>query len=177
MTAPRLEDAFIALLRAQHPLTATQAIPYFSLLLIQIAVKPTVFDFFAEHYKTTTFRMLCGLLPVSNGQLSVAGVDLSKAAAKARARIGYMSQKFSLYEHLSVLQNLNFFSSIISRRSQYSASSIKCVVTKTVTPLAASWLVRFQNSRLASGSTPEVGSSRNKISGSCINAQAIARRA
>lgn len=61
--------------------------------------------------KTTTFRMLCGLLPVSNGQLSVAGVDLRTAAAKARAKLGYMSQKFSLYGQLSVKQNLDFFSS------------------------------------------------------------------
>jgi len=60
--------------------------------------------------KTTTFRMLCGLLPPSGGHVSVAGVDLRQAAAKARARIGYMSQKFSLYGHLSVLQNLRFFS-------------------------------------------------------------------
>jgi ABC-2 type transport system ATP-binding protein len=61
--------------------------------------------------KTTTFRMLCGLLPVSEGNVSVAGVDLRSAAARARARIGYMSQKFSLYGSLSVLQNLRFFSS------------------------------------------------------------------
>ncbi|HHP7233360.1 MAG TPA: ATP-binding cassette domain-containing protein [Desulfobacterales bacterium] len=61
--------------------------------------------------KTTTFRMLCGLLPVSEGRLRVAGRDLRKAAAKARARIGYMSQKFSLYGNLSVRQNLKFFSS------------------------------------------------------------------
>lgn len=60
--------------------------------------------------KTTTFRMLCGLLPPSNGGLWVAGVDLRKAAAKARGRIGYMSQKFSLYGQLSVRQNLDFFS-------------------------------------------------------------------
>ncbi|AEG00912.1 ATP-binding cassette domain-containing protein [Methylomonas methanica] len=60
--------------------------------------------------KTTTFRMLCGLLPASNGKLSVAGVDLRRAAAKARARLGYMSQKFSLYGQLSVRQNLEFFS-------------------------------------------------------------------
>ncbi len=60
--------------------------------------------------KTTTFRMLCGLLPASNGKLSVAGLDLGKAAANARARIGYMSQKFSLYGQLSVRQNLDFFS-------------------------------------------------------------------
>lgn len=59
--------------------------------------------------KTTTFRMLCGLLPASAGQLQVAGLDLRRAAAKARARIGYMSQKFSLYGNLSVAQNLDFF--------------------------------------------------------------------
>jgi drug efflux transport system ATP-binding protein len=60
--------------------------------------------------KSTTFRMLCGLLPPSGGRLSVAGVDLRRAAAAARARIGYMSQKFSLYGNLSVRQNLDFFS-------------------------------------------------------------------
>jgi ABC-2 type transport system ATP-binding protein len=61
--------------------------------------------------KSTTFRMLCGLLPVSSGRLYVAGADLRHAAAAARRRIGYMSQKFSLYGDLSVRQNLNFFSS------------------------------------------------------------------
>jgi ABC-2 type transport system permease protein len=61
--------------------------------------------------KTTTFRMLCGLLPPSAGELRVAGVDLRRAAARARARIGYMSQKFSLYGNLSVEQNLQFFAS------------------------------------------------------------------
>ena len=61
--------------------------------------------------KTTTFRMLCGLLPASEGALLVAGKNLRKARAKARARIGYMAQKFSLYEDLTVLQNLRFFSS------------------------------------------------------------------
>jgi len=60
--------------------------------------------------KSTTFRMLCGLLPASAGTLRVAGVDLRRAAAAARARIGYMSQKFSLYGNLSVAQNLAFFS-------------------------------------------------------------------
>lgn len=59
--------------------------------------------------KSTTFRMLCGLLPASAGKLSVAGVNLRTSAAKARARIGYMSQKFALYETLSVEQNLKFF--------------------------------------------------------------------
>jgi ABC-2 type transport system ATP-binding protein len=60
--------------------------------------------------KSTTFRMLCGLLPPSAGSLSVAGMDLRHAAPAARARIGYMSQKFSLYGNLTAWQNLSFFS-------------------------------------------------------------------
>ncbi len=59
--------------------------------------------------KSTTFRMLCGLLPPTSGTLSVAGHDLRTASAKARRSIGYMAQKFSLYTNLSVLQNLRFF--------------------------------------------------------------------
>jgi ABC-2 type transport system ATP-binding protein len=61
--------------------------------------------------KSTTFRMLCGLLPASAGSLRVAGLDLRHAASTARGRIGYMSQKFSLYGNLSVAQNLDFFAS------------------------------------------------------------------
>ena len=61
--------------------------------------------------KTTTFRMLCGLLPISIGGCTVAGMNLRTAAAAARARIGYMAQKFSLYGNLTVLHNLKFFSS------------------------------------------------------------------
>jgi len=61
--------------------------------------------------KSTTFRMLCGLLPASEGTLRVAGEDLRRAAAKARSRIGYMAQRFSLYPNLSVRENLRFFSS------------------------------------------------------------------
>jgi len=59
--------------------------------------------------KSTTFRMLCGLLPASGGSLRVAGHDLRHAAARARARVGYMAQRFSLYVNLSVRQNLAFF--------------------------------------------------------------------
>ena len=61
--------------------------------------------------KSTTFRMLCGLLPPTEGELRVSGFDLRTAAAPARGRIGYMAQKFSLYADLSVQQNLRFFSS------------------------------------------------------------------
>ncbi|MDD4932342.1 MAG: ATP-binding cassette domain-containing protein [Methylacidiphilaceae bacterium] len=59
--------------------------------------------------KSTTFRMLCGLLPPSAGLARVAGVDLRTGAASARARIGYVAQKFSLYASLTVRQNMEFF--------------------------------------------------------------------
>jgi len=59
--------------------------------------------------KTTTFRMLCGLLPASSGHLEVAGLDLRRARAEARARIGYVAQKFALYGNLTVRENLQFF--------------------------------------------------------------------
>jgi ABC-2 type transport system ATP-binding protein len=66
--------------------------------------------------KTTTFRMLCGLLPASGGTLRVAGVDLRRARASARQRIGYVAQKFSLYGQLSVAENLEFFASAYGLR-------------------------------------------------------------
>ncbi|OZI37341.1 ABC transporter ATP-binding protein [Bordetella genomosp. 10] len=59
--------------------------------------------------KTTTFRMLCGLLPASSGYAQVAGLDMRKARAQARRRIGYVSQKFALYGNLSAYENLRFF--------------------------------------------------------------------
>jgi ABC-2 type transport system ATP-binding protein len=66
--------------------------------------------------KTTTFRMLCGLLAATSGTLRVAGVDLRRARASARQRIGYVAQKFSLYGQLSVTENLEFFASAYSLR-------------------------------------------------------------
>jgi ABC-2 type transport system ATP-binding protein len=59
--------------------------------------------------KSTTFRMLCGLLPASSGDIQVAGRDLRRSRAKARSRLGYMAQQFSLYGQLSVMENLSFF--------------------------------------------------------------------
>jgi ABC-2 type transport system ATP-binding protein len=57
--------------------------------------------------KTTTFRMLCGLLPATSGVLRVAEMDLR--FSRASARLGYVAQKFSLYAHLTVMENLEFF--------------------------------------------------------------------
>ena len=59
--------------------------------------------------KTTTFRMLCGLLPATSGSRQVAGANLRVAPARARARIGYVAQKFSLYATLTVRENLAFY--------------------------------------------------------------------
>ena len=66
--------------------------------------------------KTTTFRMLCGLLPPSGGTLKVTGVDVGSAGAAARARLGYVAQKFSLYGSLTVGENLEFFASAYGLR-------------------------------------------------------------
>lgn len=75
--------------------------------------------------KTTAFRMLCGLLPPSSGNLRVAGVDMRHAPAAARARIGYVSQKFSLYGNLSTYQNLKFYSSVYGLRGKKRAEQLR----------------------------------------------------
>jgi ABC-2 type transport system ATP-binding protein len=62
--------------------------------------------------KSTIFKMMCGLLRPTSGQALVDGLSLEKASGKARARIGYMAQKFSLYGTLSVRQNLEFFAGV-----------------------------------------------------------------
>ena len=66
--------------------------------------------------KTTTFRMLCGLLPPTGGILEIAGLDVGGAGAAARARLGYVAQKFSLYGSLTVRENLEFFASAYGLR-------------------------------------------------------------
>lgn len=62
--------------------------------------------------KTTTLRLLAGLLQISEGEGSVAGFDLRKEAESIKPHIGYMAQEFSLYAELSVEENLQFFSEI-----------------------------------------------------------------
>jgi len=59
--------------------------------------------------KSTAIRMLCGLLTPTSGTGTVAGFDIRRQAASIKSRIGYMSQRFSLYDDLTVDQNLHFF--------------------------------------------------------------------
>ena len=78
--------------------------------------------------KSTTFKMLCGLLAPTAGDATVAGVDLRRARSEARQRLGYMAQKFSLYGHLSVQQNLEFFAGAYALTGEKKRSAIARLV-------------------------------------------------
>lgn len=78
--------------------------------------------------KTTTFRMLCGLLPATSGKLEVAGINLRTARAMARGRIGYVSQKFSLYGSLTVQENLSFFGGAYGLRGRLLQERVSAVI-------------------------------------------------
>jgi ABC-2 type transport system ATP-binding protein len=62
--------------------------------------------------KTTAMRMLCGLSFPTSGKATVAGFDVYRQQEKIKASIGYMSQKFSLYENLTVLENIQFYGGV-----------------------------------------------------------------
>ena len=62
--------------------------------------------------KTTMIKMLCGLLPATAGIMSLAGETQNLHRAEIRSRLGYMSQKFTLYDDLTILQNLEFYSGV-----------------------------------------------------------------
>src|ERR687892_933729 len=68
--------------------------------------------------KSTTIRMLCGLLQPTSGTALVGGVDVSRNPEGVKRSIGYMSQKFSLYEALTVDQNITFFGGIYGLRGE-----------------------------------------------------------
>lgn len=137
-TTPRFEDAFIDILGGgpggfseladkwpvvtsdiQTPILAENLTKKFGSFVavddISCSVRRgEIFGFLGPNGagKSTTFKMLCGLLNPTHGKSYVNDLDLQVAPGKARAEIGYMAQKFSLYGTLSVLQNLAFFSGI-----------------------------------------------------------------
>ncbi|MHB8415407.1 MAG: ATP-binding cassette domain-containing protein [Acidiferrobacteraceae bacterium] len=153
--APRFEDAFVALLGAQHPPQRTADLPaaeghpraevslepmirvrdlrrsfghFEAVKGISFEVAPgEIFGLLGANGagKTTAFRMLCGLLPPSSGELLVAGSDARNAGAQARRHIGYVSQKFSLYGNLSVMQNLRFFADAYGLRGMHRTARLR----------------------------------------------------
>ena len=97
MVVENLEKRFGAFLAVDHVSFATRSGEIFGLL------GPN------GSGKSTTIRMLCGLLRPSSGRALVSGIDASRNTEAVRQRIGYMSQKFSLYGDLTVIENLRFF--------------------------------------------------------------------
>ncbi len=81
--------------------------------------------------KTTAIRIMCGLLRPTSGKITVAGMNVYRQAERIKRRIGYMSQSFSLYEDLTILENIRFYGGIyglpervIRRKSQELAEKL-----------------------------------------------------
>src|SRR6266446_9827781 len=80
--------------------------------------KSSIFGFLGPNGsgKSTVIRMLCGLLEPGDGQGRIAGFDVAQQTSEIKPLIGYMSQKFSLYDELTVHENLNFYGRLYSLR-------------------------------------------------------------
>lgn len=151
--APRFEDAFVALLGGQPkrtlafdshrlpmdnetpPVTAESLTRHFGSFTAADNIsfeirRGEIFGLLGPNGagKSTTFKMMCGLLRPSAGVAHVDGLDLYSAPAAARARLGYMAQKFSLYGDLSVRQNLEFFAGAYGLRGKAKRSAIERVI-------------------------------------------------
>ena len=82
---------------------------------VSFTVKPgEVFGYLGPNGsgKTTTIRMLCGLLTPNEGSARIMGIDVLENREQVKPLIGYMSQKFSLYDDLTVLENLQFYAGV-----------------------------------------------------------------
>jgi ABC-2 type transport system ATP-binding protein len=80
--------------------------------------------------KTTAMRILCGLSKPTSGKVQVAGFDIYKETEKIKRNIGYMSQKFSLYEDLSVKENIRFYGGIYGLNKQTIQTKTEALLAK-----------------------------------------------
>lgn len=78
--------------------------------------------------KSTSFKMMCGLAKPTNGTARIMGIDITKDPEKARANLGYMAQKFSLYGSLTVRENLAFFASAYGIKSKNRDSRVQEII-------------------------------------------------
>ncbi|HTO98104.1 MAG TPA: ABC transporter ATP-binding protein [Myxococcales bacterium] len=81
--------------------------------------------------KSTTIRMLCGILDPSGGKGTVVGFDIARDAERIKERIGYMTQRFSLYEDLTVFENLRFYAGLYGVAAGRRAARIAEVLEST----------------------------------------------
>ncbi len=81
--------------------------------------------------KSTTIRMLCGILDPSGGHAMVAGYEVTEDPERVKERIGYMTQRFSLYEDLTVLENLRFYAGIYGVTGKRKRARIREVLERT----------------------------------------------
>ncbi|WP_413482048.1 ATP-binding cassette domain-containing protein [Morganella psychrotolerans] len=153
---PRFEDAFIDLLGGgpSHRSALAQIMPQIpaapdETVIEAISLTKKFGDFTATDHvdfqvkrgeifgllgpngagKSTTFKMMCGLMIPTSGRALVLGLDLKTSSAKARSRLGYMAQKFSLYGNLTVAQNLTFFSGVYGLRGKAQKQKIADMVS------------------------------------------------
>ncbi|MCK9573835.1 MAG: ABC transporter ATP-binding protein [Candidatus Omnitrophica bacterium] len=102
--------------------------------------------------KSTTIRMLCGIIPPTSGTGHVAGFDITREQYKIKEHIGYMSQKFSLYNDLTVEENINFYSGIYKipkneKQERFKevihAAGLEGMETRLTLTLAGGWKQRL----------------------------------
>jgi len=92
--------------------------------------------------KTTAIRMLCGLLLPSSGSATVAGFDVYRQTEQIKKNIGYMSQKFSLYEDLTIKENIRFYAGIYGMSRQAISEKTEVLLQKLNLSASANSLVK-----------------------------------